>query len=142
MSAPDTSAYVAQRRPLLGLRRKPGRLALALFRMPLRAYRHNAGWMLGRTFVEFTHLGRNTGQPHQTVAMVLRYDEVTRESVICAARGPGENRRPDLNDSSQPWQLPPFAHPGAGRLTVAIPSHGATAVIAHRGASPSTSWSR
>jgi hypothetical protein len=31
------------RKPLLGLRRKPGRLALAAFRMPLRAYRHDAG---------------------------------------------------------------------------------------------------
>jgi hypothetical protein len=29
------------RKPLLGLRRKPGRLALAMFRMPLRAYRHD-----------------------------------------------------------------------------------------------------
>jgi hypothetical protein len=31
------------RKPLLGLRRKPGRLALAVFRMPLRAYPHDAG---------------------------------------------------------------------------------------------------
>jgi hypothetical protein len=38
------------RKPLLGLRRKPGRLDLAAFRMPLRAYRHDAGWLLGRTF--------------------------------------------------------------------------------------------
>jgi deazaflavin-dependent oxidoreductase (nitroreductase family) len=89
MSAPDTSTCVApQRRPLLGLRRKPGRLALALFRMPLRAYRHDAGWLLGHTFIEFTHLGRNTRRPHETVAMVLRYDEGTREAVICAAWGP------------------------------------------------------
>ncbi len=89
MSAPNTSTCAApKRRPLLGLRRKPGRLALALFRMPLRAYRHDAGWMLGHTFIEFTHLGRNTRQPHQAVAMVLHYDEETREAVICAAWGP------------------------------------------------------
>jgi deazaflavin-dependent oxidoreductase (nitroreductase family) len=89
VSAPDTSTGVApERRRVLGLRRKPGRLALALFRMPLRAYRHDAGWVLGHTFMEFTHLGRNTGQPHETVAMVLRYDEGTREAVICAAWGP------------------------------------------------------
>jgi hypothetical protein len=51
MSAPDTSTCVApQRRPLLGLRRKPGRLALALFRMPLHAYRHDAGWLPRHTF--------------------------------------------------------------------------------------------
>jgi deazaflavin-dependent oxidoreductase (nitroreductase family) len=76
------------RTPLLGLRRKPGRLALALFRMPLRAYRHDAGWLLGRTFMEFTHTGRKTGRPYQTVAMVLRYDPGAREAVICAAWGP------------------------------------------------------
>jgi deazaflavin-dependent oxidoreductase (nitroreductase family) len=75
-------------RPLLGLRRRPGRLALALMRMPLRAYRHGAGWMTGRTFIEFTHVGRRTGQAYEAVAMVLRYDEATREAVICAAWGP------------------------------------------------------
>jgi deazaflavin-dependent oxidoreductase (nitroreductase family) len=76
------------RKPLLGLRRKPGRLALAVFRMPLRAYRHDAGWLLGRTFVEFTHTGRKTGRRYETVAMVLRYDADAREAVICAAWGP------------------------------------------------------
>jgi hypothetical protein len=73
------------RKPLLGLRRKPGRLALAMFRMPLRAYRHDAGWLLGHTFLEFTHTGRKTGQPYETVAMVLRYDADAHEAIICAA---------------------------------------------------------
>lgn len=56
-------------RPLLGLRRRPGRLALALFRMPLNAYRHGAGVLLGRTFLQLTHVGRKTGLPHNAVAM-------------------------------------------------------------------------
>ena len=76
------------RKPLLGLRGKPGRLTLAIFRMPLRAYRHDAGWLFGRTFLEFVHTGRKTGRPHETVAMVLRYDANTHEAVICAAWGP------------------------------------------------------
>lgn len=75
-------------RPLLGLRHKPGRFALSFMRMPLRAYRHDAGAMFGRTFLEFTHIGRKTGQPHDAVAMVLRYDHASREAVICAAWGP------------------------------------------------------
>lgn len=75
-------------RPLLGLRRKPGRLALAVFRLPLNAYRHGAGGLLGHTFLQFTHVGRRTGRPHDAVAMVLRYDEATREAVICAGWGP------------------------------------------------------
>jgi deazaflavin-dependent oxidoreductase (nitroreductase family) len=59
-----------------------------MFRMPLRAYRHDAGWFLGRTFLEFVHTGRKIGQPYETVAMVLRYDPDAREAVICAAWGP------------------------------------------------------
>lgn len=74
-------------RPILGLRARPGRLALALFRMPLRAYAHNAGWVLGHVFLEFTHFGRKTGQPHRAVAMVLNYNEATGEAVICAGWG-------------------------------------------------------
>lgn len=72
------------RRRWLGLRRKPGRLALILFRMPLNAYRHDAGWMLGHVFLQLTHVGRKTGRPHATVAMVLHHDAATRESVVCA----------------------------------------------------------
>jgi deazaflavin-dependent oxidoreductase (nitroreductase family) len=57
-------------------------------RMPLRAYRHDAGWMLGQTFIEFTHTGRKTGKPHEAVAMVLHHNPCTGEAVICAAWGP------------------------------------------------------
>ena len=78
----------ARPRRLLGLRRRPGRLALALFRMPLHAYRHRAGWLFGHTFLAFTHTGRKTGQPHDAVAMVLHYDGAAREAVVCAAWGP------------------------------------------------------
>ena len=59
-----------------------------MFRLPLKAYRHNAGPAAGRTFLVFAHVGRKTGQPYQTVAMVLRDDTVTGEAVICAGWGP------------------------------------------------------
>lgn len=75
-------------RPMLGLRRRPGRLALALFRLPLNAYRHEAGWLLGHTFLQFTHIGRKSGLPYDSVAMVMRYDHASQEAVICAAWGP------------------------------------------------------
>ena len=87
MTAPGTSSRIRHDRPLLGLRRRPGRLALTLFRLPLAAYRYNVGPAVGRTFVAFTHTGRRTGRPHQAVAMVLRHDEATGEAVICAAWG-------------------------------------------------------
>lgn len=70
----------------LGLRKKPGRLALALFRLPLSVA--HSGHLPGRTFVTFVHTGRITGQPHEAVAMVLRSDEATGEVVICGAWGP------------------------------------------------------
>ena len=88
MSRPTTSAGADTRRPLLGLRRKPGRLALMLFRLPLKAYQHNAGPAVGRTFVAFTHVGRKTGGRYQTVAMVARYDKATGEATIVAGWGP------------------------------------------------------
>lgn len=77
-----------ERRPLLGVRRRPGRLALVVFRVPLRVYRSGHGRWLGSTFLLLVHKGRVTGHPHEAVAMVLRLDPATREAVICSAWGP------------------------------------------------------
>ncbi len=74
-------------RPLLGLRRRPGRLALAVFRLPLWLYRRGWGWLLGDTFLLLVHAGRTTGRPYSTVAMVLRHDLASHEAVICSAWG-------------------------------------------------------
>ena len=38
--------------------------------------------------MEFVHTGRKSGQPYETVAMVLRYDADAREAIICAGWGP------------------------------------------------------
>jgi deazaflavin-dependent oxidoreductase (nitroreductase family) len=83
---PSRSAHRA--RPWLGVRREPGRLALAVFRTPLWLYRHEKGWLLGRTFLMLEHIGRRTGQPHQTVAMVLADSPDTGEVAIVSAWGP------------------------------------------------------
>jgi deazaflavin-dependent oxidoreductase (nitroreductase family) len=84
----DVEASRAPTRPLLGLRRRPGRLALAVFRSPLPLYRAGWGWLLGRTFMLLVHGGRRTGRPHEMTAMVLRHDPATRETVICSGWGP------------------------------------------------------
>lgn len=76
------------RRPLLGLRRQPGRLALAFMRLPRPLYHRGLGRLLGHTFLLITHRGRTTGQPRETVAMALAYDARTREVVVCSAWGP------------------------------------------------------
>jgi deazaflavin-dependent oxidoreductase (nitroreductase family) len=77
--------------PLFGLRRQPGRLALEVFRLPLPLYRRGWGWLLGDTFLLLVHAGRKTGKPYSTVAMVLSYDQQSREAVICSAWGKGSD---------------------------------------------------
>ena len=42
-------------RPLLGLRRQPGRFALAFMRLPRPLYHRGWGWTLGHTFLLITH---------------------------------------------------------------------------------------
>jgi deazaflavin-dependent oxidoreductase (nitroreductase family) len=74
-------------KPLLGLRRKPGRIALALFRLPLPLYRRGWGRLLGHTFLLLVHQGRKTGNPHATVAMTLSHDRETHEAIICSGWG-------------------------------------------------------
>jgi deazaflavin-dependent oxidoreductase (nitroreductase family) len=80
--------HTHQTRPLLGLRRQPGRLALAFMRMPRPLYHHGLGWLLGHTFLLITHQGRKTGRRRETVAMALTYDPQTQEVVVCSAWGP------------------------------------------------------
>ena len=75
-------------RPLLGLRRRPGRLALVVLRSPLVLYRRHLGWLLGRTFMLLVHVGRRTGEPHPMTAMVMSYDPALREVVIFSGWGP------------------------------------------------------
>jgi len=75
-------------RPLLGLRRQPGRLALWVFRLPLPLYRAGWGWLfLGHTFLVLTHVGRRSGKAYAAAAMVLAEDKTTGEAVICSVWG-------------------------------------------------------
>jgi deazaflavin-dependent oxidoreductase (nitroreductase family) len=85
------AASTRHTRPLLGLRRRPGRLALAVFRIPLVLYRHGLGRLLGTTFMLLVHAGRKSGQPHPMTAMVMRWNPATREVVIFSGWGPGSD---------------------------------------------------
>jgi deazaflavin-dependent oxidoreductase (nitroreductase family) len=78
----------AHPRSLLGLRRQPGRLALAAMRVPRPLYRHGWGRLLGHAFLLIAHQGRKSGKRRETVAMALTYDPDTREVVVCSAWGP------------------------------------------------------
>ena len=80
-----TTHGTSRGRPLLGLRRRPGRLALAVMHLPLSAYARGQGHLLGHAFLQLTHVGRTSGTEYRTVAMVLVEDEATGEVVICSA---------------------------------------------------------
>jgi hypothetical protein len=60
----SVASHSAGRRskPLLGLRRRPGRPALAVFRLPLLLYRQGWGRLLGDTFLLLVHEGRKSGK--------------------------------------------------------------------------------
>jgi deazaflavin-dependent oxidoreductase (nitroreductase family) len=83
-----TPAPGPRAKPLLGLRRQPGRLALAAMRLPRPLYHRGWGRLLGHTFLLITHQGRKTGRRRETVAMALTYDPDTKEAVVCSAWGP------------------------------------------------------
>jgi deazaflavin-dependent oxidoreductase (nitroreductase family) len=85
---PAAREHAEKTRPLLGLRRRPGRLALALMRLPRPLYRRGWGWLLDQTFLLIAHQGRKSGKRRETVAMALKYDPDTKEAVVCSAWGP------------------------------------------------------
>ncbi len=98
---------------IFGLRRRPGRLVLAVFRLPLPMYRRGWGWLLGNTFLVVSHIGRRSGQVRDTAAMVLTYHPATREAVICSVWGENTDwirnmrARPAVlaADADLPWRL-------------------------------------
>ena len=82
-----THKHARSARPLLGLRRQPGRLVLAAMRLPRPLYHHGLGRLLGHTFLLITHQGRKTGKRRETVAMALTYRPDSEETVVCSAWG-------------------------------------------------------
>ena len=80
--------HTSHRTSLLGLRRRPGRIALWFMRLPQPLYHRGFGWLLGHTFLLITHQGRKTGLRRETVAMALTYDPATQGAIVCSAWGP------------------------------------------------------
>jgi deazaflavin-dependent oxidoreductase (nitroreductase family) len=62
-------------------------LSRVAFRAPLALYRIGLGGLLGHQFLVLTHVGRRTGQVHETVLKVLHYDPTTHESIVASAWG-------------------------------------------------------
>jgi deazaflavin-dependent oxidoreductase (nitroreductase family) len=67
--------------------RRPSGFLKTFFAAPSWFYRHDLGWMLGRRFLELTHVGRKSGQQRHTVLEVALHDKQTLESVVVSAYG-------------------------------------------------------
>jgi len=65
----------------------PRGLARLAIRLPIWLYRLRLGWLLGDRFLMLTHIGRKTGQPHQTVLEVVRHDQATGDYIIASGWG-------------------------------------------------------
>lgn len=58
---------------------------IPIFKLPLFLYRLRLGWLLGKRFMQLTHVGRRSGQVRKTVLAVLRFDEKTKEIYAVSA---------------------------------------------------------
>ena len=68
-------------------RRRPTGLLRWFLRAPIWLYRYRLGWLLGQRFLMLTHLGRKSGQPHNTVIEVVSHDEQSGAYFVAAAWG-------------------------------------------------------
>jgi deazaflavin-dependent oxidoreductase (nitroreductase family) len=58
---------------------------IAIFKLPLLLYRLRLGWLLGKRFMQITHVGRHSGKVRRTILAVLRFDEQTNEIYAVSA---------------------------------------------------------
>jgi len=56
-----------------------------MFKLPLVLYRARLGWVLGKRFMQITHVGRRSGKTFRTVLAVLQFDESTKEIYAVSA---------------------------------------------------------
>ena len=56
--------------------------------LPNWLYSHGLGGILGRRFVQITHVGRRSGRTFRTVVEVVAYDRITGETTVMSGFGP------------------------------------------------------
>lgn len=66
---------------------RPVAWARPVFDAPSWLYRHGMGWLLGKRFLEVTHIGRKTGTERVAVLEVVKIDPTNRESIVASAYG-------------------------------------------------------
>jgi deazaflavin-dependent oxidoreductase (nitroreductase family) len=58
---------------------------IPILKLPVFLYRLRLGWLLGKRFMQITHVGRHSGKVRRTVLAVLRFDEKTQEIYAVSA---------------------------------------------------------
>jgi deazaflavin-dependent oxidoreductase (nitroreductase family) len=66
-------------------RDKAPSLLVPIFKLPILLYRLRLGWLLGKRFMQITHVGRRSGKVRKTILAVLWYDEQTKEVYAVSA---------------------------------------------------------
>jgi deazaflavin-dependent oxidoreductase (nitroreductase family) len=67
--------------------RPPSKALRFGLRLPIWLYRMRLGWLLGDRFLMLTHIGRNSGQPHQTVIEVVHHDKASDTYYVVSGWG-------------------------------------------------------
>jgi deazaflavin-dependent oxidoreductase (nitroreductase family) len=65
----------------------PNALLRTLYRVPVYFYKIGLGWLFGKRFVFFLHVGRNSGKQYQTVVEVVEIEKDTGNVIVVAGYG-------------------------------------------------------
>ena len=78
MSHQTPSAHMVPQIKLSDGHTKAPSFMIPIFKLPVFLYRLHLGWLLGKRFMQITHVGRHSGKVRWTVLAVLRFDEQTK----------------------------------------------------------------
>ena len=85
MSQPASSANnLPKTKPDKANEKAPSFL-IPIFKLPVILYQTRLGWLLGKRFMQVTHVGRRSGTVRRTVLAVLRFDDKTKEIYAVSA---------------------------------------------------------
>jgi deazaflavin-dependent oxidoreductase (nitroreductase family) len=51
---------------------------IPIFKLPVLLYQLRLGWLLGKRFMQLTHVGRRSGKVRKTILAVLQFNETTK----------------------------------------------------------------
>ena len=78
--------------------RRPNRLILAGLKAPKLLYNLGLGMLFGHRFLLLTHQGRKSGLVYQTPLEVVRFDPITRTSIVISAWGESSDWYRNIRD--------------------------------------------